>query len=146
MIHQRDNDHLEIESKLPQHIGVTRVFNKIDKTGRKAELIEIEKETDIALSAKSGEGIELLKGHLKKCMGYEQSTEGRFMARRRHIEALENAQQHLQLARYNLVQLQAGELLAEELKMAQQHLNLITGEFTSDDLLGRIFSSFCIGK
>jgi tRNA modification GTPase len=79
-------------------------------------------------------------------MGYEQRNEGSFMARRRHIEALENADQHLQTARYNLIELQAGELLAEELRMTQEKLNEITGEFTSDDLLGRIFSSFCIGK
>ncbi|RDH82686.1 MAG: tRNA uridine-5-carboxymethylaminomethyl(34) synthesis GTPase MnmE [endosymbiont of Galathealinum brachiosum] len=142
----RDDDHLEIEDKLPRHIGVTRVFNKIDTSGRKAELIEIESETDIALSAKTGAGMDILKNHLKQCMGYEQSNEGRFMARRRHIEALENADQHLQRARYNLIELQAGELLAEELRMAQDFLSQITGEFTSDDLLGKIFSSFCIGK
>ena len=142
----REDDHLSIEDKLPSHIGVTRVFNKIDKSGRSAELIETESETDIALSAKSGEGLNLLKDHLKKCMGYEQSNEGRFMARRRHIEALQNAEQHLQTARYNLIELEAGELLAEELRITQDQLNEITGEFTSDDLLGRIFSSFCIGK
>jgi len=142
----RESDHLSIEEKLPRHIGVTRIFNKIDISGRKAEVIETAKETDIALSAKSGEGMDLLKMHLKKCMGYEQSNEGRFMARRRHIDALENADQHLQNGRYNLIDLKAGELLAEELRMAQQQLNEITGEFTSDDLLGRIFSSFCIGK
>jgi len=142
----RDEDHLEIEKQLPSHIGITRVFNKIDKSGRSAELIETGSETDIALSAKNGAGLDILKQHLKQCMGYEQSNEGQFMARRRHIEALENADQHLQIARYNLIELKAGELLAEELKMAQQHLNEITGEFSSDDLLGRIFSSFCIGK
>jgi len=142
----REDDHLSIEDQLPAHIGVTRVFNKIDKSGRSAELIETESETDIALSAKSGEGLNLLKDHLKKCMGYEQSNEGRFMARRRHIEALQNAEQHLQTARYNLIELEAGELLAEELRITQDQLNEITGEFTSDDLLGRIFSSFCIGK
>jgi len=142
----RDDDHLSIEEKLPAHIGVTRVFNKTDLSGRKAEIIEIENETDIALSAKNGDGIDLLKSHLKKCMGYEQSNEGRFMARRRHIEALDNAEQHLINGRHNLIELQAGELLAEELRMAQECLSEITGEFTSDDLLGRIFSSFCIGK
>ncbi len=142
----RDEDHLEIEDKLPKHIGVTRIFNKIDSSGRKAELIEIESETDIALSAKTGVGIDILKNHLKQCMGYEQSNEGRFMARRRHIDALEKADQHLQIARYNLIELQAGELLAEELRLVQENLNEITGEFTSDDLLGKIFSSFCIGK
>lgn len=144
----RQQDHLEIEAQLPKHIGVTRVFNKIDLSGRGAEIIETEKEkeTDIALSAKTGEGMELLTQHLKQCMGYEQCNEGSFMARRRHIEALQKAEQHLQAARYNLMELHAGELMAEELRMAQQHLNEITGEFTSDDLLGRIFSSFCIGK
>lgn len=142
----RDDDHLQIEDQLPRHIGVTRVFNKIDKSGRSVELMETDSETDIALSAKTGSGMDLLKDHLKQCMGYEQSNEGRFMARRRHIEALENADKHLQIARYNLIELKAGELLAEELRVAQQHLNEITGEFTSDDLLGRIFSSFCIGK
>ncbi len=143
---QRNNDHLDIEKQLPSHIGVTRVYNKIDKTGRSAEVIETESETDIALSAKTGEGMSLLKNHLKKCMGYEQRTEGKFMARRRHIEALEQANRHLEIARHNLVEIQAGELLAEELKLAQEYLNEITGEFTSDDLLGRIFSNFCIGK
>ena len=146
----RDDDHLAIEDQLPEEIGVTRVFNKIDMSGRSAELIETATETtpeiEIALSAKTGDGLDILKTHLKQCMGYEQSNEGRFMARRRHIEALENAEQHLQSARYNLLELQAGELLAEELRLAQQQLNEITGEFTSDDLLGRIFSSFCIGK
>lgn len=142
----RNESHLQIEDQLPKHIGVTRVFNKIDHTGRKAELIETDKEVDITLSAKTGSGMDILKTHLKQCMGYEQSNEGRFMARRRHIDALEHADQHLQSARYNLIELKAGELLAEELRYTQQQLNEITGEFTSDDLLGKIFSSFCIGK
>jgi len=140
------NKHMLIEDQLPKHIGVTRLYNKIDCTGRAAELTETELITDIAVSAKTGLGLDLLKAHLKKCMGYEQSNEGRFMARRRHIEALEKADQHLKIARYNLITLQAGELLAEELRYTQQQLNEITGEFTSDDLLGKIFSSFCIGK
>jgi len=142
----RDDDHLEIEDQLPKHIGVTRVFNKIDTSGRVPELIETDEEIDITLSAKTGAGLDILKTHLKQCMGYEQSNEGRFMARRRHIDALENADQHLQSARYNLIELKAGELLAEELRYTQEQLNEITGEFTSDDLLGKIFSSFCIGK
>ncbi len=142
----RDDDHLAIESQLPVTIGVTRIFNKIDLSGRSADIIETAEEIDIALSARTGEGLDILKTHLKHCMGYEQSNEGRFMARRRHIEALENAEANLQNARYNLIELKAGELLAEELRMAQHQLSEITGEFTSDDLLGRIFSSFCIGK
>jgi tRNA modification GTPase len=141
-----EEDYIEIEDRLPKNIGVTRVFNKIDISGRKPGLIEVEQEIDIALSAKTGAGMDLLKTHLKQCMGYEQSVEGHFMARRRHLNALMSAEEHLKLARYNLEQIQAGELLAEELRLTQEVLNEITGEFTSDDLLGRIFSSFCIGK
>ena len=143
---QQNNDHLSIEEQLPKHIGVTRIFNKIDISGRQAEIIETQTEVDIALSAKSGEGIALLKQHLKDCMGYEQNNEGKFMARRRHLEAMESAQEYLLAARNSLDNLQAGELLAEDLRLAQDSLNEITGEFSSDDLLGRIFSSFCIGK
>lgn len=143
---QPDKDHLEIEDRLPGHIGVTRVYNKIDISGRAAGLIETEREVDIALSAKTGEGMDLLKEHLKTCMGFEQSTEGRFMARRRHLDALEDARINLDQAEKTLSQFNAGELMAEELRCAQQSLNQITGEFTADDLLGRIFSSFCIGK
>ena len=141
-----EDDHLAIEDQMPADIGITRVFNKIDKTGRQPGLVEKASSVEISLSAKTGDGLERLREHLKECMGYEQSTEGRFMARRRHLDALQAAEHHLGSARYNLEQLAAGELLAEELRQAQEQLNLITGEFTSDDLLGRIFSSFCIGK
>ena len=74
------------------------------------------------------------------------STEGGFLARRRHLQALEKAAEHLNKGQYQLITFHAGELLAEELRLAQEALSEITGEFTSDDLLGRIFSSFCIGK
>ena len=141
-----DDDHLDIEDRMPKHIGITRVFNKIDLTGRPAALNDTPRGVEISLSARTGEGLDLLRNHLKTCMGYEQSSEGRFSARRRHLEALERARDHLKIARHNLEVLQAGELLAEELRQAQEALNQITGEFTSDDLLGRIFSSFCIGK
>jgi tRNA modification GTPase len=79
-------------------------------------------------------------------MGYRQNNEGQFIARRRHLDAINNAEEHLQLAYVNLHELKAGELLAEELRLAQEELSSITGEFSSDDLLGRIFSDFCIGK
>ena len=141
-----DDDHLDIEDRMPKHIGITRVFNKIDLTGRPAAMSDTPRGVEISLSARNGEGLDLLRHHLKSCMGYEQSTEGRFSARRRHLDALEQAREHVTLARHNLEVLQAGELLAEELRQAQVSLNQITGEFTSDDLLGRIFSSFCIGK
>jgi len=130
---------------LPKHIGVTTIVNKIDTENRASEIIE-DKNTKIYLSAKTGEGIDLLKQHLKSCMGYQQKTEGQFIARRRHLDAIDQAEQHLKIADKNLHQLKAGELLAEELRFAQEALSSITGEFSSDDLLGRIFSDFCIGK
>ena len=127
---------------LPASIGLTTVFNKIDKNNLVAEL----KNDEVYLSAKTGEGIDLLKQHLKHCMGYQQKTEGQFIARRRHLDAIDVAEEHLVIADKNLHHLKAGELLAEELRLAQEALSSITGEFSSDDLLGRIFSDFCIGK
>jgi tRNA modification GTPase len=134
-----------ILDSLPKDITVTTIHNKIDTTNRSPEIIE-QQQTDIYLSAKTGDGIELLKQHLKNCMGYQQKTEGQFIARRRHLDALNTAEEHLNIADKNLHELKAGELLAEELRLAQQALSSITGEFSSDDLLGRIFSDFCIGK
>ncbi len=141
-IHDEDKTLLD---SLPEDIAVTTIHNKIDTTNRSAEIIE-QQQTDIYLSAKTGDGIELLKQHLKNCMGYQQKTEGQFIARRRHLDAIDMAEKHLDIADKNLHVLKAGELLAEELRYAQQALSSITGEFSSDDLLGRIFSDFCIGK
>ena len=137
----RDDDRAMMKT-LPTGIGRTIIYNKIDKTDHAAEI----KDQDIYLSAKTGEGIELLKKHLKDCMGYQQKTEGQFIARRRHLDAIDSAEEHLRIADKNLHVLKAGELLAEELRFAQEALSSITGEFSSDDLLGRIFSDFCIGK
>ena len=142
---QQPDDDTLIEN-LPKNIQQTRIHNKIDISGEKAGEKETEQGLQIALSAKTGDGIDLLKEHLKQCMGYEQSTEGKFMARRRHLTAINIADQAIQAAQQNLQTVQAGELIAEELKTAQNSLSEITGEFSSDDLLGRIFSSFCIGK
>ena len=88
----------------------------------------------------------MLRNHLKQSMGFETNMEGGFLARRRHLQALAEAAEHLEQGKAQLLGAWAGELLAEELRLAQQNLSEITGEFTSDDLLGRIFSSFCIGK
>ena len=88
--------------------------------------------------------MEVLRNHLKQSMGFDTNMEGGFLARRRHLQALEQAAEHLQQGKAQLLGAWAGELLAEELRLAQQNLSEITGEFTSDDLLGRIFSSFCI--
>jgi len=140
------HDHLAIEQQLPQHLGRTRVYNKIDLCDDSARIENRDQEVDIWLSAKTGDGLALLQQHLKQVMGYQQGNEGQFMARRRHLQALQRAGEHIQQAESNLKQLQAGELMAEELRQAQEYLNQITGEFSSDDLLGEIFSSFCIGK
>lgn len=126
--------------------GFIIVRNKIDLAHEKAGLQEINGKIVISLSAKTGEGIELLKNHIKSCVGYQTNSEGIFSARRRHLDALERAKEFLLTGQKQLQGARAGELLAEDLRQAQLALNEITGEFTSDDLLGRIFSSFCIGK
>ena len=87
-----------------------------------------------------------MREHLKQCAGFEKTAEGALMARRRHIDAMVKAHQQIKNAHSLLVTDSAGELAAEELRFAQDQLNLITGEFSSDDLLGEIFSRFCIGK
>ena len=132
--------------RLPDHMGMTVIRNKVDQTGELLGITEKEESILIRLSAKTGEGIDSLREHLKECMGFSGNQEGGFMARRRHLDALERAAEHLLTGKEQLEGYMAGEILAEELRLAQRHLNEITGEFSSDDLLGRIFSSFCIGK
>ncbi len=132
----------------PDLAKVTLIRNKADLSG---ETVAMEQSADghvtITLSAKDADmGLELLREHLKACMGYEQTAESSFSARRRHLEALRLASAHLEHGRAQLTLAGAGELLAEDLRQAQQALGEITGAFSSDDLLGRIFSSFCIGK
>jgi tRNA modification GTPase len=134
-----------ILERLPHGLNVTVVRNKSDLSGRPAAMESGELGIEIRLSAKTGEGLVLLRNHLKQSMGYQGSGEGSFMARRRHLDALARAEANLQSGD-QLLQHGAGELLAEELRLAQQALGEITGEVSSDDLLGRIFSSFCIGK
>ncbi len=136
--------------RLPEGLGVTVIRNKADLTG---ELRSAQSTADTAakapvyrISAKTGAGIDALREHLKQCIGFDSSVEGSFLARRRHLDALDRAAEHLAIGQEQLHSYIAGEILAEELRLTQQHLNEITGEFSSDDLLGRIFSSFCIGK
>ncbi len=136
----------EFFEKLPKNIAVTLIKNKADLKQLATGYGEQEGLPTITLSAATGEGVAALKEHLKSIMGYQGSTEGGFMARRRHLNALEQAHQHLIIGLEQLETFVAGEILAEELKLCQQELNEITGEFTSDDLLSEIFSSFCIGK
>ncbi|WP_281546211.1 tRNA uridine-5-carboxymethylaminomethyl(34) synthesis GTPase MnmE [Grimontia sp. SpTr1] len=136
----------EFIDRLPENIGMTVIRNKADMTGETLGICHASQPTLIRLSAKTGAGVDALREHLKACMGFSGATEGGFMARRRHLEALDAAARHLDIGKEQLEGYMAGEILAEELRIAQQHLSEITGEFSSDDLLGRIFSSFCIGK
>ncbi|WP_298624478.1 tRNA uridine-5-carboxymethylaminomethyl(34) synthesis GTPase MnmE [uncultured Legionella sp.] len=131
----------EIKSALPSEVPIITVFNKIDTQN----LIPKTLDDSVYLSAKSGEGIDHLKDAIKKMAGYHPN-EGQFLARRRHLQALDDAKNLLVTGQNQLSEHRAGELLAEDLRLAHQVLCEITGEFTSDDLLGRIFSSFCIGK
>lgn len=136
----------EFLAKLPPNMPVTVIRNKVDLSGEAEGLEQLENFTLIRLSAQTKVGVDLLREHLKKSMGYQSSTEGGFLARRRHLQALEEAAEHLARGHVQLTEFFAGELLAEELRMVQNALSEITGQFTSDDLLGNIFSSFCIGK
>ena len=136
----------EFFERLPQNIGLSIIKNKADVAGLAPRFDDSTKDPTITLSAKTQAGVELLTDHLKAIMGYQGSTEGGFMARRRHLAALEQAHHHLITGLEQLEAYVAGEILAEELRLCQEQLNQITGEFTSDDLLGQIFSSFCIGK
>ena len=131
---------------LPPGVPVTLVFNKIDLSGTPPRLDGSARPPRVFLSAKSGSGLELLRAHLKAAAGYLPSESGALAARRRHIDALDRARQAVQCAADILRGARAFELFAEELRLAQRALGEITGEFTSDDLLGEIFGSFCIGK
>jgi tRNA modification GTPase len=132
--------------QLPAGIPVTLVFNKIDLTGLPAHLDEAATPPRLFLSARTGAGLPLLRSHLKVSAGYQTAESGAFAARRRHLDALSRARQHVQNAADTLSSTRAFELFAEDLRLAQHALGEITGEFTSDDLLGEIFGSFCIGK
>ncbi|GGI86983.1 tRNA uridine-5-carboxymethylaminomethyl(34) synthesis GTPase MnmE [Legionella impletisoli] len=137
-VNQLDAD---IREALPNQVPIIRVYNKIDALG-------LEPKTEpnaVYLSAKSGVGLSLLIAKIKDVVGYHPN-EGQFLARRRHLKALEDAEAFLESGREQLMTYRAGELLADDLRQAHQALCEITGEFTADDLLGKIFSSFCIGK
>ena len=132
--------------RLPEKLGITVIRNKADLTG---EALTVGEENGYAvypISAKTGLGLDALREHLKACMGFQSTLEGGFIARRRHLDAIERASERLDEAKIQLEVYAAGELVAEELKLAQEALSEITGAFSADDLLGRIFSSFCIGK
>lgn len=132
-----------ILERLPQETRKIWVHNKIDISNDPAFVAKRDHDTHVYISAKTGEGVDLLKNHLLLLAGYQNNAEGVFMARARHLQALNQVSTHLQAAS---VQISSAELVAEELRLAQESLASITGEFTPDDLLGEIFSKFCIGK
>ena len=136
----------EILARLPANLQRITIYNKIDLAEREAERHDETDGVAISLSAKANRGIDLLRSELLRIAGWHQ-TEDVFMARERHLRALSDAQEHVAAAR-SVVEgvMPALELFAEELRLAQQDLGQITGEFTADDLLGVIFSRFCIGK
>ena len=156
-------------SKFPKQLPVCYVFNKIDVTDQSAKIVtdskvntfvsqnktslrdnkfvpQINKCSRIYLSAKTGDGLDILEQYLKDSMNFVQVENSQYSARRRHINALERALDFIRHGIKALTESQAGELLAEDLRLAQNDLSEITGEFSSDDLLGEIFSNFCIGK
>ena len=131
----------------PDREQLTLVRNKIDLSGLAPGPVASASPAVIQLSAKSGQGLEALRTHLKECAGHTgREDEGVFMARRRHLDALDQANAFLEEGRRRLVEEQAGELLAEELRRASDALGAILGRTSSDELLGMIFSEFCIGK
>jgi tRNA modification GTPase len=132
----------ELNEAIPEGVPVTIIHNKIDLCASKPA----ESSRTIGLSAKTGEGLAELRQHIRKLAGYENLGEGAFTARKRHLHALERAAMHFATGRTALEETRAGELLAEELRLSHRALGEITGAVSSDDLLGRIFSQFCIGK
>jgi len=142
--HPEDREMLEMElqGQLAEKVPVIPVYNKIDTSNHSFPVIDTKASY---LSAKSGEGIDALKQRIKATVGY-QPGEGKFLARRRHLQALDKTCELLSIGQQQLLLQNAGELLAEDLRQAHLVLCEITGEFSSDDLLGNIFSSFCIGK
>jgi tRNA modification GTPase len=134
------------QARWPAEVPVTLVFNKCDLAAGLPVADTWSGPPRIMLSALTGEGLEKLRAHLKECMGYQTVDGGAISARRRHLEALTAARAHTEEAARQLTEHRAGELVAEELRAAQLALSEITGEFTSEDLLGRIFAGFCIGK
>jgi tRNA modification GTPase len=137
----------EIVAAFPEGVPVVRIWNKIDLSGHKAGVEQTPDATHIYLSAAEKEGIDLLRKELLAIAGWQQTGESLYLARERHLIALREARKHLDVAAEHAAQNdQSLDLFAEELRLAQDQLSSITGEFTPDDLLGVIFSRFCIGK
>jgi len=138
-------------NELPDPALALMVFNKIDLLDRPVEKVanlrlKFGAVRSVAISAKTGTGLKRLKAEIREMLGASEQSEGSFSARQRHVEALRRTATHLAAGERRFVEDQAPELLAEELRLAQQALGEITGEMLPDDLLGAIFASFCIGK
>jgi tRNA modification GTPase len=142
----RDSEDQSLDVILADQKNTVKIINKIDLQGKQPELINKPEGISIYLSAKKDLGLDLLKQVLKQTMGFKDNSEDVFIARTRHIDALTQARLAIQIALEQLQNNQAGELVAEDLRQAQNQLAEITGKVSSDDLLGHIFSSFCIGK
>jgi tRNA modification GTPase len=150
-----DAAELDIEMLLPAGVQVIHVWNKADVGGLPARVLparaagrsDPSSSETLTLSARTGQGLEALRQALLRTAGWQAAPEGVFIARARHVQALQRCAQHLDLAHAHLAEpAPALDLLAEELRLAHQALGEITGAFTADDLLGEIFSKFCIGK
>jgi tRNA modification GTPase len=153
VVDANQNTAIDIGQLWPESINkidphkIILIRNKIDLSQEKTGLTKTENGYEyLNISAKHHQGIDDLRSYLKSIMGFQQTNESGFTARRRHLDALQRAYDFIQQGKIQLQTFAAGELLAEDLRQAQNALNEITGEFTPDDLLGRIFSSFCIGK
>ena len=131
-----------LDEELPEGVPVTVVRNKVDLSGETPGVVD----GTVYLSAKNGAGIDALRARIRELAGYENIGEGAFTARKRHLDALMRAAEHFSVGQAALQEARAGELLAEELRLSQQALGEITGAVSSDELLGKIFSEFCIGK
>jgi tRNA modification GTPase len=138
---------LALAHKLHKAVPVIDVWNKLDAVAAGAVPDAARSSESVCLSAKTCAGLDTLRQRLLQVAGWQSAPEGVYIARERHVQALRRVETHMEAATAHLAaQAQALDLLAEELRLAQNALNEITGEFTSDDLLGVIFSSFCIGK
>ncbi|MGH8522743.1 MAG: tRNA uridine-5-carboxymethylaminomethyl(34) synthesis GTPase MnmE, partial [Gammaproteobacteria bacterium] len=136
----------ELIARLPADVERVLLFNKCDVSGAPAGAVEFEGRQALRISASNGAGLEALRAAIRARAGLDDRMEATFIARARHLDALRLAQQHLDEARTALATPGAAEIAAEELRRAQQALGQITGEVSTEDLLGAVFSRFCIGK
>ncbi len=137
---------LPLLAALPTSAARIVIHNKIDLDAGTVRRDVIQGLPHLWLSARTGAGLELLVAELRKAAGFDEANNGAFSARARHVDAIERAKEHLQLAQVALCEQRAGELAAEELRQVQYALGEVTGDFSNEDLLGRIFADFCIGK